>query len=495
MKDNFFETKRKELDIIDEEICSLLNKRFDITKEIGREKYCMHLPIENRQREKEILKRINKVKNKNEIKQVYEKIFEISKSKQNYDFFLVGKNISYSISPYIHSLLGINNYNIYDGDLNEALSGEYRGVNITIPYKKEALEYADVISDEIKKTGVCNTLVKKNGKVYAYNNDYFAFIRIFEYFKFDIENKKVIIIGNGATSESAFWALKEKSPKTIIKLVRNKKENNEDFIENYQNHLDASIIINTTPYGTSPHYENEPLFPLENFKALETVIDVVYNPLATPLIKEAIKLGIKTINGLYMMVSQAALSEELFVNNNATLKINEVYKKAAFSLENIILIGMPHSGKTTIGRKLSEGMDKEFIDIDELLSEKGITLKHDPTVNDLLTFRNAEENETINQACDFGKVISTGGGIVLNSTAMMYLKNNGIIVFLDVDLKELQNRVDGTRPITPTVSELNKIYEQRYLLYRSYADIILKGNFTIEEIKEKIYEYSCNKWS
>lgn len=484
------EDKRKKLNDIDNKIIKLLKQRFLITKKIGEEKYINHLNIENSVREKEIISKIDSFKN-SEIKEVYETIFKESKKNQKHDYFLIGRNVSYSLSPLIHSLFGLNDYNVFDGDLKKALKGNFKGVNITIPYKKDALKHASYLSDEVKLTGVCNALVRNGEKIEAYNTDYFALKELYSFFKIDFSNKKVLIIGNGATSKSVFYSIKDLTS-NIIFLVRNEKCEIDVNLKNYQNYKDYNIIINTTPVGTN-NIDDE-LIDITSFNNLDAVIDVVYNPLETALLRKAKMKNVKAINGLFMLCAQAYFSEVLFGRQIEKSKIREVYIKANIILNNIVLIGMPYSGKTTLAKMLSVSMSRDYIDIDEVLKGKGVTLKSS-SESDVSYFREMEEKETINDSLSFNKIISPGGGIVENKKAMKHLKANGIIVFLNEDLNVLLSRVDSSRPLTNTKEKLINVYKKRLALYKKYSDIIIDGNINKDKVEEKVYEYLNNKWS
>lgn len=472
---------RKQIDEIDKELMDLINQRYALTKLVGEYKRDNHLNINHPGREEEILNKANGLLYGEEIKKIYRQIFSSNKKYQDFKYGLIGNKLPYTISPIIYEKLGIKNYGVIE-TINFKKTMDkivYSGVNVTIPYKSEAFDYCDELDESAKVTKTVNTIVRKKG----YNTDYLGYLSIFKKLGIDFKNTKVLIIGNGATSRTVAKAV---NTKTVF-LVRTIRSKNDYYLSDYNNFNDYDYIFNTTPYGTYPNNEDKPIFPLNDFKNLKMVFDVVYNPLKTALILEAKRLGIKYMNGLNLLVEQANISYNLFVNeslDNSDVIISEINKK----LTNIVLIGLSYSGKSTLGVKLAQYLNKDFVDIDNELKKDGHDLNS--LINDqpVSVFREYEAQVAKAIGNKFNQVISTGGGTVLSSEAMNALSRNSIIIFLDVSLELLKTRIDGSRPLIKTKEDLDTMYQDRINLYRQYADIIISENTSIDQLLEKINE-------
>ena len=483
---------RKKIDNLDKVIMDALDERLELAKEVGRIKALNNMQTLDKQREKEILKKSKVYKNNEAIKNIYQEIFTQSKKLQEFNYFLVGKTLNYSFSPLIYRYLGIENYQLLETlDFESIFKIPFQGINVTNPYKYQACAKCDILDETSKLTGVVNTIVRKDGKLVGYNTDYLGFKETLEHFQVAVNGKKVIIVGNGATAKTIKKVLESKNPNKIITLARNPKGIDEYLISDYVKFLDFEIIINATPYGTYPNLEKEYLFPLTHFSNLTTLIDVIYNPLKSPLLLSGNE-SLKKINGLYMLVSQATHAASIFLGDNKTLYTNFIYHDLLLKLTNIVLIGMPYAGKSTLGKKLSERLEKDFVDLD---------LEMKKNQHDLESILMAGKNESdfrfleMEYANKFSKnlsqVIATGGGIVKSREAIDFLKRNGIIVYLDENLDVLKSRIDNTRPLIKSSSDLEKLYYERKDLYLKYSDIIIK-EIDLERIVEKIYEYFSN---
>lgn len=482
---------RKMIDELDKEIMTALDKRMEIAKEIGKVKVLNNLNSLDETREKEVLKQANNYQNSKEIKNIYREIFKNSKKLQDYKYFLIGKNLNYSYSPKIYELLGLENYNLFRNDnFKEALKIDFLGINITNPYKYDAYKACDELDISSQLTGVVNTIIKKDGKLVGFNTDFFGFDKLINYHEIDVKNKNVIIVGNGATATTIQKVLEQYNPKNIIKLVRNLRDENEYPISEYLKFKDYEIIINATPYGTYPNFKDSYLFSLDKFTKIEVLIDVIYNPKNTPLLLSGNK-NIKKVNGLMMLVSQAAKAASLYLGEDKTELIEEVYKKLNLRLTNIVLIGMPYSGKSTIGLKLSEKLSYTFIDLDEEMKNNQHDLNSILKMGTEADFRRLEVEYANKVSSKTGQIISTGGGIVTSSIAMNYLKRNGLIVFLDEKLEKLIQRIDDTRPLIKNKEDLVRLYNERKHLYLQYSDLIIE-DIEIDEVVAKLNEYINN---
>jgi len=482
---------RTRIDAIDKKINALLEERFCLTKEIGFEKFKKQLPVQDLKREAEILSKIDG-SFQSEKTAIYRLIFEKSRSLQKFDHFLVGGSLPYTFSPLIYQLFGLENYALLEtDDFSQTLKYNFKGINITNPHKRAAYQACGRVSEIAKRSQAVNLIIREVDGLFGDNTDYYGFNALLDYYGFKPKEKKVLIIGRGATAKLVALVLKDRGAKKITHLVRNIRSTDEVLISDYQKVCDYDLLINATPYGTYSQIELEPLFSLKDFQNLEGAIDLIYNPKLTPLIREARKEGILAADGLYMLVAQAYRNISYFLGENK-VEIQEVYQKLKRYRANIVLIGMPYSGKSMLGEKLSQIFAKDYVDIDRKLEAEGKDIQSLLPRGGIELFRSAEAEMTIEYAKGWNQIIATGGGIVLNPEAMAHLQNNGLIVFLDVQPKKLASRLDGSRPLIKNVEDLYHTYHERIDLYRKYADITIQEEADIRKITERIYEYFSN---
>ncbi len=406
------------------------------------------------------------------------------------EFGLIGRKLGHSFSPYIHNSLGGYDYDLFELEPSELDSffkaREFRGINVTIPYKREVMKYLDFISDEAKAIGCVNTVVNKDGKLYGYNTDYLGLSASFDYFGVNLEGKKVAILGTGGTSSTAFYVAKNKGAALAVLVSRSKSKGDITYDELYSDYNDIDVIINTTPVGMYPKVDDLAV-DLSRLNQVSAVCDVIYNPLKTSLVLEAEKRGITAFSGLYMLVSQAAFAAQKFVCKDFTLEIEEIYKRILSQKQNIVLIGMPSSGKSTIGKALSQKLNKEFVDTDEMIVNA--TGKE---IADIFSefgqehFRQLEADEILNASLYSGCVIATGGGAILKEENINNLTRNGIIVFLDRPLAELVGT--DSRPLAKTADMIKQRYNERIDIYRSVNDISVEIGSCVEENVDKIID-------
>ena len=405
---------------------------------------------------------------------------------------LIGEKLGHSFSKQIHESLNDYKYELVELSKEEfddfMIKKDFTAINVTIPYKEKVIPYLDYIDSTAEEIHAVNTIVNKNGKLYGYNTDYLGLKDLIIKNNINVLNKKALILGTGGTSKTATVVLKKLGIKEIIYASRNKKENTITYDDIYK-HKDIQIIINTTPVGMYPNI-NKSLINLDQLNDVEAVIDVIYNPLKTKLIIDAEERNIKTATGLYMLVSQAVYASSIFLNKNIEKSIQDnIYNKILKEKRNIVLIGMPSCGKTSIAMELKRILSKEFIDTDFEI-EKRINKK----IKDYLTEENEEEFRDIESLVveDISllnnKVISTGGGIIKRKKNIDLLKANGLIIFIDRDINKLNSTT--TRPLSSTKEKLVKLYNERYQTYISYADIVIKNDdefiHTINKILESI---------
>ncbi|MGD9887073.1 MAG: shikimate kinase [Bacilli bacterium] len=484
---------RQEINDIDDEIAQLIEKRFNLSKQIGMYKLANQIPIAMPNREQSIKERLKVKLYGEQLVQIYDKVLNLSKAIQNSHFFLIGKKLDYSLSPLIHHLLGNDTYGLMElNNFDSIKKIPFQAINITNPFKTEAFNWCDEWDEKAKITQSVNLLVNKNNRRIGYNTDFGAFLNVLDFYQVDVKNTKVIIIGNGATSRTISWALRERNCQQIIYLVREKRHQDEFLLTDFSRFWDFNVIINTTPYGTNFQDDPSPLFPIEGFRNLKFVFDVVYNPFLTPLLLSAKKRHILCANGLLMLVSQAAWGLEIVKKEKYLHLVNPIYQQLTSFLRNVVLIGMPYSGKTTLGKSLGKGLNRAFYDVDDELKKQGNDLPTLLKSSNLETFRKIEAEVTLNLNKKTSIVLSTGGGIILNAEVMQKLQQTSIIVFVNTSLIDLVNRLDGSRPLAKTKDELEKLFIERISLYHYYADIVVNDD---KEAMEKINEYLNNQRS
>ena len=404
---------------------------------------------------------------------------------------LLGEKLGHSFSPQIHALLGDYEYRLFEKQKNELddffKNRNWDGINVTIPYKKAVIPYLDRLSPSAEKIGSVNTIVaEKDGTLTGYNTDYDGFSYLIDVSGISAENKKCLVLGSGGASLTVIAVLKDKKAREIVNISR-LGENN---YENINRHFDADIIVNTTPVGMYPNNLKSAL-SLDGFKNLSGVLDIVYNPQKTKLILDAEKRNIKALSGLSMLVAQAKRAAELFLNTKIPdSKNDDIYHKLSLEMKNIILIGMPGSGKTTVGKRIAEALNRDFIDTDEMIVKNVGKPIPDIFVNGGEKLFRKYEHEAVLAA---GKLSSTGGGVVVNDDNFDALKQNGTIIFLNRNTSYLPT--DG-RPLSQS-NDLNEMFKKRLPLYRKFCDIEADGNDTIENVannilKELQNENTCN---
>lgn len=392
---------------------------------------------------------------------------------------LIGEKLGHSFSKEIHEMIGYYKYEIHEVarcDIDKFMKEkDFVGINVTIPYKETVIPYLDEISPQALSIGAVNTIVNVNGKLYGHNTDYFGMLALIKKNNIDCKDKKVLILGTGGTSKTAYAVVKDLGAKTILKASINGEVNTITYEEAINVHNDVEVIINTTPVGMYPKNDGC-IIELSKFKKLTGLIDVVYNPLRTNLVLDANSLKIPSEGGLYMLVGQAVYACGLFLNKDIDLSIIDIiFNKLKSDKENIILIGMPSSGKTTIGKILSEKLNKKLIDTDDLIVNKiGMSIKDYMNNHTEKEFRDVE-TECVKEAAKMSNVvIATGGGAILRSENVKALKQNGKLYFLKRDL-ELLTPTDS-RPFSSDVESLKKRYIERLPIYESVCDKCIDNN-------------------
>ena len=403
----------------------------------------------------------------------------------------IGEHLSHSFSKEIHNLLCDYEYEIKEIPRDELDAfmekKEFFAINVTIPYKELVIPHLYYISDEARAIGAVNTIVNKEGRLYGYNTDFLGMKSLILKNNMDFCGKKVVILGTGGTSKTARAVSESLGAKEIITVSRQKSHIAIDYDEMYLNHTDADYIINTTPVGMYPDIYKSPV-DLKKFKFLSGVIDAIYNPLSSILVSDAKKMGIKASGGLYMLVKQAAYAAEKFIDTHISEeKSEQVYRKMLSDKENIVLIGMPSSGKTTIGYQLSNLLGKEMIDTDEMIVKregKEISKIFDEYGEEY--FRKVECDVIREVSAKSGLIISTGGGCILNSENIKNLRLNGRLYFVDRSFENLTATDD--RPLSSDAEALKRRYEERYDIYMNVCDKRIENNSSVEDAIKKILE-------
>ena len=399
---------------------------------------------------------------------------------------LLGEKLGHSYSPQIHSMLADYEYKLFEKspeELEDFLkSGEFDGLNVTIPYKKSVMPYCAELSPTAAQIGSVNTIVRRSdGSLYGDNTDAFGFENLIVHNGIEVKGKKALVLGTGGASVTAQAVLKNLGASEVVVISRKGKDN----YENIAKHADAEIIANTTPVGMYPN-NGKAAVDLTQFPKLSGVLDVVYNPARTALLLQAEKLCIPCAGGLYMLVSQAKRSCELFTGKSIPdSEIDRIERVLSHQMQNIVIIGMPGSGKTAVSTMLAERLGRKILDTDMIVSEKaGMTIPEIFAAQGEAGFRKLETEATAEVGKLSGNIISTGGGVVTVADNYELLHQNGVIVWIERDTNKLAR--DG-RPISLS-SDLNELYAARLPLYERFADIKADNNGDINDTVNAIME-------
>ena len=394
---------------------------------------------------------------------------------------LIGWPLGHSFSVKIHRQLGNRDYQLYplrEGELEAFLRRpDLGGLNVTIPYKKAVIPYCASLSGTAREIGSVNTLVFTERGIIGHNTDCTGFLTMTERAGISMAGRKVVILGTGGTSLTAAWCAKKLGAAQIVKIFRGGADN----YGSLERHRDAEILINTTPVGMYPDNGASPV-QLSSFDGLKGVLDVVYNPLKTELILQAEALGIPCSGGLPMLVEQAAAAHRLFFGREPEAEVTErVLEALRREQENIVLIGMPGCGKSSVGRLLAGLLKRPFLDLDEAIQrEDGRTPEQIIQQDGEAAFRDAETAAVKRAAKETGLVIACGGGVPLRTENVRALRQNGKILWIRRKLEELA--VEG-RPLS---ADLPALYEKRRPYYEAAADLALDNEGTPEELAAEI---------
>ena len=399
------------------------------------------------------------------------------------EYGLLGHPLGHSVSPEIHNAFGYE-YELFDTcpeNLGDFVNLGLKGFNVTIPYKKAIMEHLDEVDALAYEIGAVNTVVRRGDKLYGYNTDVLGMEYAISKSGVDLKDKSVMILGTGGTSLTAQVVCKRNGAKKVTVVSRSGKVN----YDNYKECKDTQIIINTTPVGMYPNIDDR-LIDIDSFSCLEGGFDVIYNPLETDFVRSFKKGGLPCSNGLLMLVAQAKYARDIFLGSRGEDSlIDEVYDNLLKRFRNIVLIGMPGCGKSSIAYRLATRYKRVLIDTDKLVEDG-----EDKTIPQIFDevgeegFRDIEARAIKGIAGYRGSIISCGGGVVVRDENIKNLKRNGVVIYIKRDLVKLSR--EG-RPLSKSIG-VEKLYSERKSLYESYADIIVENNSTLDEVVEKIEE-------
>ncbi|MFA5449039.1 MAG: shikimate kinase [Clostridia bacterium] len=398
-------------------------------------------------------------------------------------FCLIGQKLAHSYSAIIHKEFGYQ-YELCEMEREDlpafVRGGSFDGFNVTIPYKTLIMPLLDEIDDAAKRVGAVNTVVVKDKKLYGYNTDVFGLEYLLQSADIQVKNKKVMILGSGGTSKTALAVLKTHGAASTVVVSRSGADN----YDNISKHYDSEVIINTTPVGMYPSNLKSPI-ELAPFTRLEGVMDAIYNPLITRLLFDAKERGLKYSSGLKMLIAQAKEARDLFVGDRAPeSEIERIYRKLYNDTINIVLIGMPSSGKSVVGKALAAAMAKRFVDTDEYI--QALANKSIPNIFALegeKHFRNLERVAIEALGKEKGQVIATGGGAITSREAYHALKQNGVLVYL---IRDPRNAVSDGRPLLKDEGAYERLFKEREPYYKKFSDITIENNGEVDQTVAKI---------
>ncbi len=405
---------------------------------------------------------------------------------------LIGGSLKHSYSKFIHAKLGDYAYDLYplrEDALEDFVTGRsLAGYNVTIPYKKDVIKYLDAVDERALAIGAVNTVVEKNGMLYGYNTDFDGMAYMLKRAGIDIKDKTVMVLGTGGTSQTAQAVLQSLGAKTVYVVSRTGDLNYANCYER----RDVQVIINTTPVGTYPDVTACPI-DVSRFASLEGVADVVYNPETTRLVWDARRRGVKATSGLPMLVAQAVYAKALFLGEEVDEAIIEdVVRDRIRDARNVVLIGMPGAGKSTVGKEVAKILGKTYVDIDqEIERREGVTIPEIFATKGEEYFRTVEKAVTLDYAKTTGAVIATGGGVVKDDQNNHVLHLNGVVVEI---FRPLDTLATQGRPLSKDQETVKRLYEERKAKYQAFRDGIVYNTSIDQAVKGviEIYENSCH---
>lgn len=405
------------------------------------------------------------------------------------DYGLIGEKLPHSFSKEIHEKLGYYQYSLKELKREELrdfiLQKNFKAINVTIPYKQDVIPLLDEIDPDAQAIGAVNTIVNRGGVLYGYNTDFGGMKALIERAGVVIKYKKVLILGTGGTSLTARAVCERMGAKAILRVSRRQIDDAITYEQAVADHSDADVILNATPCGMFPHIFDCPIV-IDRFPRLSGVIDVIYNPLQTRLVLSARERKIDSEGGLYMLVAQAVLAAEKFLDRDLDVigLTNKIYDEIYFDKRNIVLSGMPASGKTTVGKLVAKQLGRELVDTDRLIVEREGDI---PTIfkeKGETYFRDLETEVIKEVSALSGRVISLGGGAVMRPENVRALRHNGVIFFIDRSPEYLIPT--GDRPLADKKEKIMRLYKKRIDTYMTTADYIIDGDCDPEDVADSI---------
>ena len=489
---------RAEIDRIDAAIAMLLEDRLDAVKGIAAYKEREGFPVLDAIREQEKRSAIEKLCSSEKAPYITETLKAMMAQSRRYQedrrqqqpagpaYGLLGRKLGHSYSPQIHRLIGGYEFGLFEREPEELdaffREGNFRGITVTMPYKKEVMRYCSELSEIAKACGSVNTIVKReDGTYFGDNTDYYGFRSTVLSSDVDVKDAKAVVLGSGGVSGTVVKVLEDLGADPVVVISRSGHDN----YENLGRHYDAQILVNTTPVGMYPH-AGEAAVDVRQFTQCRAIFDLIYNPIRTKLMLDARQAGIPAFGGFCMLAAQAAKAYELFRNENPELKppqeedleavIQRVSDSLKWDIENIVLIGMPGCGKTTVGKRIAEITGKDFIDSDEMIREiYGRSPEDIINVEGIGQFRNIE-SEVIRQVMRRnpqpegstpGIVFAAGGGCVERDKNLVPLLENSLVLYLEWDLDKLAT--EG-RPVSQREG-VEALFKRRRDKYENWSDI------------------------
>ena len=401
---------------------------------------------------------------------------------------LLGEHLGHSFSPFLHHALGDEAYALYElapQELEAFVKQEnVRGLNVTIPYKQTVLPFVDEISPAVEAIGAANTLYRRNGKLIAENTDVLGFLYLLESNHIEVTGKKVLVFGNGGACKAVLEALRRKEAGDVLVVSRQGGDLPLISYDDLPKHYDADVIVNTTPVGMYPDNLSS-ITDLSPFERLSGVVDIVYNPLRTGLLLQAEALGIPHANGLGMLVAQAVRAHEFFFDTTVDDRvIEDLTAELTRSATNLVLIGMPGSGKSSVAKLLAEKTGRDVIELDSAIEEAaGKPIPEIFAEDGEDVFRDIESECIARAGAKTGVILSLGGGAVTKERNYLPLHQNGRIYCLKRDLSLLP--MDG-RPLSKDLDTLKAMEQTRAPMYERFADVTIENDGTLEDAAEKI---------
>lgn len=401
-------------------------------------------------------------------------------------FGLIGKTLKHSYSKIIHEKFGGYEYGLYEvapSNLEDFVcGGNLKGFNVTIPYKKDVIPFLDQIDKSAKLIGAVNTVIKRGGKLFGYNTDFKGMLYMLSKAGVCVKGKKVMILGTGGTGNTARAVCEYLGAREIVIVSRSGKIN----YDNYKEHCDSEVVINTTPVGMYPDNYSSPI-SLGCFNNLLGVADVIYNPCLTNLLYQAKERGVNYVNGLTMLVAQAKYAMELFLDKTVSDQIiDKTVKKIEEETKNVVLIGMPGCGKSVIGEKVASLLGRQFIDTDQEIVKREKRSIYDIFEKDGEEYFRKVETEVLKSVCmGSGKVIATGGGVVKRKENQFALSCNGVVIYIyrPIDALALNDR-----PLSKDLTAVNKLYSERKQAYLSFSHFKVDNDKDIDSVVKGVVD-------